>query len=505
MENKPERKELFFGLVGPVGTDLDSVITSLKNSLHSGNYDSETIRFSHLLHELEGLSTDLNTSLPEDDRITNHMNAGDELRRTVQYGGALASLTMIQISIERKKKTGNANQPATSFAYILNSLKHPHEVEILRNVYGKSFWLISAYSPKDNRQERLAKKISDSRHESSSENYYPSALKLMSRDQEDTGDKFGQNVRAIFPLGDVFIDTRDSQVLEKSINRFVQLIFDDPYPTPNIEEYGMFYAQSSALRSGSLARQVGAAITTAQGDILATGTNEVPKFGGGLCGADDIPDLRESAKGYDSNTKTKIDLLYDFVSRLIKEGWLSEEQKKKNPEDLVKEILDSSVLSESNLMNVTEFGREVHAEMAALTDAARRTISADQGILYCTTFPCHVCTKHIISAGIRKVIYIEPYPKSLAEELFGDFITVDKQKEDKKIEFKPFVGISPRRFMDLFSFQEKKQKDGKKIEWNIEVAIPRFSEDPYAIIKLENEEVLKIKEKISSTKIKLRK
>ena len=68
-------------------------------------------------------------------------------------------------------------------------------------------------------------------------------------------------------------------------------------------------------------------------------------------------------------------------------------------------------------MDLIEFSRTVHAEMAAIVDAARRGVSVQDCNLYTTTFPCHECAKHIVAAGIRRVVYIEPYPKSQALSL----------------------------------------------------------------------------------------
>lgn len=78
-------------------------------------------------------------------------------------------------------------------------------------------------------------------------------------------------------------------------------------------------------------------------------------------------------------------------------------------------------------MNVIEFGRDAHAEMEAIL-AARAGISVKGRDLYSTTFPCHNCAKLIISAGINRVVYIEPYPKSLAIELHGDSISVGEKR-----------------------------------------------------------------------------
>jgi deoxycytidylate deaminase len=35
------------------------------------------------------------------------------------------------------------------------------------------------------------------------------------------------------------------------------------------------------------------------------------------------------------------------------------------------------------------------------------------------SFPCHMCARHIIATGLREVVYIEPYPKSVAKAWRG--------------------------------------------------------------------------------------
>ncbi len=496
----PKDNELFIGLVSPVGTDKQKVIDAVIQALSNVDYNYEIIKLSDLLHFISGLPQNLDSSLPVDDRIKNHMDAGDQLRRTARDGSALAKLAFAEIQQRRSDKDSDKT-PIPRMAYIFDSLKHNKELEILKRVYGKNFWLISAYSPINVRIDRLAEDIRIDRHGQSIDDYKDLARKLISRDKEDSGNKYGQKVVKTFHFGDLFVDTNDSS-LEKAVERFVNLIFNDIDPTPNTDEYGMFYAKASAFRSASLARQVGATIIDKNGDVLATGTNEVPRYGGGLCGPDNDPEQRESNRGYDSNTLRIIDLLHDFISRLQGANWFSAEHSGKNPDVLVKEIMDNSNLKDARLMDVTEFGREVHAEMAALMNASRQTIHVNGGTLFCTTFPCHVCTKHIIASGITRVVYIEPYPKSLSENLFGDpegIITVDKKPEPEKIPFQPFVGISPSRFMDLFAWKEKKNSDGSKKEWKPSESSPRYWEDPLQILKNEGIFADNISERLSTT------
>ncbi len=115
-----------------------------------------------------------------------------------------------------------------------------------------------------------------------------------------------------------------------------------------------------------------------------------------------------------------------------------------------------------------EYGRAVHAEMAAITDASRQGISLKRRDLYSTAFPCHLCARHIVAAGIRRVVYIEPYPKSVAEELYGDSLTVDaEERSTTKVAFEPFVGVSPSLYPQVFRLLPGARKDarGKARVW----------------------------------------
>ena len=59
----------------------------------------------------------------------------------------------------------------------------------------------------------------------------------------------------------------------------------------------------------------------------------------------------------------------------------------------------------------------VHAEMNAITQAAKMGISVNGGNIYLTTYPCATCMKLIINAGIKKVFYIDSYPSPLTAKL----------------------------------------------------------------------------------------
>jgi ATP-dependent Lon protease len=64
-----------------------------------------------------------------------------------------------------------------------------------------------------------------------------------------------------------------------------------------------------------------------------------------------------------------------------------------------------------------ELCRGIHAEQNAVVQAAFHGVSVNGGTLYCTHQPCVVCTKILINAGIKRIVYANPYPDKLAEEI----------------------------------------------------------------------------------------
>ncbi|HLZ43404.1 MAG TPA: anti-phage dCTP deaminase [Candidatus Sulfotelmatobacter sp.] len=495
--------EIVFGLVGSVGTELDFVAQCLSITVADLNYEPLTVRLSELMHEVD---LDLCKKLPEEpaySRYMTHMTAGNELREFLTRGDALAMLAVGAIREARQDKNGKPDQPLARHAYILKSLKHPDEVKTLRAIYGPSFHLVAAYSPRESRKRNLAQKLAASEHSLQSGQYFEKVEELMRRDEsERETNKFGQNVRDTFPLADIFVDTSNPDGATASVRRYIELLFGTAIHTPSKDEYGMFHAQAASLRSAALGRQVGATIATIDGDIITIGTNEVPKAGGGLYWCDDDSDMRDFRLGYEVSDKIKRRVLGDVIARFRDKGWLSEDKLQTPVGELVEQAFAeerSALMKGSHLSNSIEYFRAVHAEMAAIVDAARRGVSVKDAVLFCTTFPCHDCAKHIVAAGIQRVVYIEPYPKSLAPELYLDSIAVDQRKPKNLngagavgyVSFESFVGVAPRQYMDCFVMGERKTKEGDVTAPNKTTSLPRFAKElppELVILVRENQE-----------------
>jgi dCMP deaminase len=67
-----------------------------------------------------------------------------------------------------------------------------------------------------------------------------------------------------------------------------------------------------------------------------------------------------------------------------------------------------------------ELCRGVHAEQNAVTQAAYFGVSVDGATIYTTTYPCSMCAKILINAGIKEIVYSEGYADDLSKELLGE-------------------------------------------------------------------------------------
>lgn len=64
-----------------------------------------------------------------------------------------------------------------------------------------------------------------------------------------------------------------------------------------------------------------------------------------------------------------------------------------------------------------ELCRGVHAEQNAVIQAAYFGVSVKGSTIYTTTYPCSMCAKLLINAGIKEIVYLEGYPDDLSKEL----------------------------------------------------------------------------------------
>jgi cytidine deaminase len=473
MESADNRPELIFAIVGPLGTRLEDLSRELENSLKGFRYKPVTIRLSELVSQFPAWKEAPGTT--EAIRIEHLQKAANTVRKTAGDGGVLARAAVCEIRKRRAALTGSPDKPAYGHAFILYQLKHPEELSLLRSTYGAALSVVAGHAAIKNRRDDLSKQLALSANLPGDQaKFLSDAVKLIENDQKG-GDDFSQNMLDLYPRCDYFVDLNTASG-EYRISRFVDLLFGHPLHTPTPEEYAMYQASAAALRSSDLNRQVGAAIVNlvcdaggngVNADLIAVGMNEVPRAGGGFYWENASPDMRDQALTAEPANQIKVSALAELLERIERKGWLGDGAGNGDANDRARILLPD--LKKTQFMNIGEFSRPVHAEMAAILDAARRGVGIDGQTIFVTTFPCHNCAKHIIAAGLKRVIYLEPYPKSRADLLYGEELELDspdKNSQTRKVVFTAYSGLSPRQYRTLFSMGERGSKQGlTKNEW----------------------------------------
>ncbi|MGO9789954.1 MAG: deaminase [Solirubrobacteraceae bacterium] len=453
-------EELVFGLVYGAGAETETFEALLRESMGNWGYDLRLVHLSRYFPALLG-EADFQREAPNATRRLQNM--GDALREKTRLNEIAAHLAVFLIASKRARSSSTDGR----VAWLVRSLKRKEEVEALRKLYGPRFILVALHVPDSQRHHNL-----ENRWERwanvTSRRFDSEALEDMQRDYMDSAVAYGQGVRDTFSLADFFIDGRSEASLSEVVPRMVRLIFGDAFVPPYRDEQAMYHAFTAGLRSAEMGRQVGAAIVTRQGELLAVGTNDVPSGIGGLYWSPDQPDGRDFARQppLDSNTLWQRRVARELLAQMSRTGWMNKRRLSKlksGDYDIPESKLDSFLrdVDTTRFSSITEFGRSIHAEMDAITYAARRGISIDDATIVCTTFPCHNCTRHIIGSGIKRVLYIHPYAKSLARELHDDVLVFEPEQRgyvDGMVTFEQYVGVAPRVYPQYFDFGQTNRK-----------------------------------------------
>lgn len=470
-------EELVLGVVGPVGSGCSKTTELLGQILRDDyGYEVTVYRLSDIIKENVGLLGDqIVLAEAGAKRIEDFQAAGNRLRQT--FGkDYLAAKAIEKIAAWRDeagfgRSQGDERVPTRKrHVHILDSLKHPSELRLLRQTYGEVFWLFGVFAPLEVRKRRLTNQMGLAGTELDS---------IIRHDYSERED-YGQSVRDTFFQSDLFVrnDLPNDVKLRAVISRLLEVLFAYPVHTPTLEEASMYAAYAEAARSACLSRQVGAAIVSASNELIGLGRNDVPRFKGGLYRVEHNGEDHRCYKWGDKvchNDREKRRLYQDVYDALIEKGLLRQGAHR---DEVVRAIATTEVRS------LIEFSRAVHAEMEAIVSVAR---GGKQGLLgatlYCTTYPCHSCARHILASGIERVVYIEPYPKSLATKLHNDAVSESENDVGSKLVFLQYTGVAPKHVLKLFRpVTDRKTEDGRLVSFNKRVARPavRVSLDDYA-------------------------
>ncbi|SHE99573.1 Deoxycytidylate deaminase [Desulforamulus putei DSM 12395] len=349
------------------------------------------------------------SSILKNKYFTNNRKEAENRQQLQDYGNKLRSENgpefLAKIAVEEIQKGSKETK------WVVDSIKNPGEVKFFRNLY-PHFYLFGVFADYEVRWKRKKDK------------YQENEGIFKKDDKRDSSEEYeyGQRVRDCFSLSDVIISNNidyspgndDQLAMEAKIDSYLKLIERPSSRPPTQEESLMAMAYANSQRSSCLKRKVGAIIVDENGFLFSSGYNEVPlgekpcKNGYGRC--------------YRSLIKDQFNKVIDDLE--------------KDPEK--NKALKTQFITK---IKILDHCRALHAEENAILNVARfgSSIALKGATLYTTTYPCNLCANKIAQVGIKKLVYLEPYPMEEAK------VTLNSSG----IEQKPFEGVS---FIGFFKF-----------------------------------------------------
>jgi dCMP deaminase len=287
---------------------------------------------------------------------------------------------------------------------VIDAVRNPFEAFYFKDRYS-AFYLISVNTEDETRKSRLFNKLNKNQSEID-------AIDKKEYKNKLTKEKIfiSQNIPKCIEISDIHLtnptrNEADCSFLTQQLFRYLALIIHPGLVTPTPIERCMQIAYSAKLNSGCISRQVGAVITDANYSIKAVGWNDTA--------AGQVPCLLRSAENLLKHDDVEAFSDYENNDKKFREAMKSKYQKIDNQK------LDGRNLSYcfKDVQNFIEekdnqvHTRSLHAEENAFLQITKYGGEGiEGGILFTTASPCELCSKKAYQLGIKKVIYIDPYP-----------------------------------------------------------------------------------------------
>ena len=460
--------------------DASKIILGFTGSIGSGSsYISEAIpnvaEKNYKYYKLSSIIRDiLKTEGNQAPTISDLQDKGNELREKHTKGFLVKQLL---------EKIDNDPNIDSDTEIIIDGIKNEGEVQTLRQF--PFFFLFSVHSDSTIRQERYKENGTISKKEVFTQ------IDNRDRLEEFT---YGQQVKKCNYLSDVIIlnetkfakaDTKGKKDFISGIYRkYVKLVEllksgkKSAEHNPSVDEFCMTTAYAVSRMSSCLKRKVGAVIINKNQIsnrsasesidtglinslpcVVSTGYNEVPLGSHKcifhpdfqMCYRDYLQEHHAKKISYCPKCGTKIESFivecpqckkeYEGYKKFCGECQIELEDKYLCPNcniQTFKEYLPGEKRTPGKLLDMC---RALHAEENALLNLANNnTAKNDELILYVTTQPCNLCANKIVSTGIKKVIFEEPYlMKESADILRAGNVAV-----------KRFEGVKSSAFFKLY-------------------------------------------------------
>lgn len=335
--------------------------------------------------------------------------------------------------------------------FVIEAFRNPFEIEFFRQRYYE-FYLISLFAPFHIRQKRHPHienleerdKIDqgldiDSLNENKKNELYEKFAPFIEANNTEEALQIlkiaMQDTQKCVELSDININNQTDckEELYKKLLFYFSLVLQPGFVPPSTDETLMNMAYMLSLQSTCISRQVGAIITEENGYIVGAGWNDVSEgqIGCGLRWRKDCEMLDNEILPIHPLSEER------FREKIIKVNGRDRLEESFCFKDEYAKFKDKS--------KSLQHCRALHAEENAILQTAKigGIGLKNAATIYTTTFPCELCAKKIYQVGIDRVVYVEPYPKSISEEVFfKDGIRQPKIEQ--------FEGVKPYSYFRLY-------------------------------------------------------
>jgi deoxycytidylate deaminase len=414
---------IMLGFTGSLGSGCSFLATGIKEVIGT---DAHYFKLSQYIRD------SLREKGQDRPTVAELQDEGNRLRQSV-------SLTYLVERCVRDvlEKEGRGEFNANSII-LIDGIRNTSEVLTLR--VNPNFYLVSVHATRKTRSERL---VGPSKQFSTAEEFKAAD----DRDSEEEGIEWGQKVHLCNDLADIIVNN-DQKISKNTVNRkqffakfisdylaVVQALRDGVRVVdrpPSMDETLMTMAYCASRRSSCEKRKVGAVVAHAKTfvdikelvkrkedekryQVISSGYNEVP-LGTAPC------KLGERDRCYRDCLK---DAALKYFKVCPQCGKNIPPGQAENFENLRRFTCGCGCELQACLPGagdatgkMLDMCKALHAEETALLGL--HGVSKNGGgelILYTTTFPCNLCANKIVQAGIKSVVFAEPYTMKEAEEI----------------------------------------------------------------------------------------
>lgn len=333
----------------------------------------------------------------------------------------------------KREKVGNDSFRKIPSQIVIDSIRNSLEAQYLKERY-TAFYLIAVHDER-RRQANILAKV-HSQMPDACDNVIRNVaermddLSLIEADLDDykVGKFSTPNIEQTVADAEIHIinnryedfetdtDRYEFLTMEEQWMKYSSLILHPGLITPSAEERCMVVAYTAKFNSACLSRQVGAVITNQYHSIRTIGWNDVP-YGQVPCGLRPLKAIGDGSECnhcvYSEFERSSLSTYHDggnFKGHVANDYPMIEKQE--GSLDGLSfpycfKTLHNRYEGEANQV----FTRSLHAEENAILQMAKYGGQPlMNGVIYVTASPCELCAKKLYQIGVRKIVYIDPYP-----------------------------------------------------------------------------------------------